>query len=251
MAMTNRERLQENYEDALFALMMDGLARQEGERLMRENEALRETPAAAVPEDVTRRCLQTVRRALFRRRHRMSAKGIGRALGRLAVAAALVVALFTAAFAASPDFRAGTLNMVLALSEKAAIWRFPSSGYSAFDINSEEPPHVSLGQQPEGYDIASIEEDPFRTTVLYTSPAGETIDLTAFRADGSTLNVYTENADYYEQTTIHGYTAIVVDRLGRTSITWAEEDVGLIVYIDATDMRVEALKSLADSVVFD
>ena len=251
MTMTNREKLQENYEDALFALMMDDFAHQEGERLMRENEALKENPAAAIPEDVTRRCLQTIRWELFRRKHRMSVKGIGRALGRLAIAAALVVALFTTAFAASPDFRASTLNMLLTFNEKAATWQFFSSGGSAFDIDSEESPRVNIGQLPEGYGISSIKQDPFRTTIIYNNPAGAKIDLTALRAENSTLNVDIENPDYYEQTTIHGYTAIVVDKLGLARITWAEEDMGLIICMDATDMSVAELKGLADNIVFD
>ena len=40
--MANRNKLRENYEDALFALLMDDLAQQEGERLIRENETLKE-----------------------------------------------------------------------------------------------------------------------------------------------------------------------------------------------------------------
>ena len=34
--MTRREQLQEQYEDALFALLMDELARSEGEKLLEE-----------------------------------------------------------------------------------------------------------------------------------------------------------------------------------------------------------------------
>ena len=58
--MTNRERLQENYEDALFALLMDDVARTEGKRLIRENEALQADPNAAVPENIDRRCMQLI-----------------------------------------------------------------------------------------------------------------------------------------------------------------------------------------------
>ena len=36
--MTNREKLQDQYEDALFALLMDDLAWREGVRLLEENE---------------------------------------------------------------------------------------------------------------------------------------------------------------------------------------------------------------------
>mgnify|MGYP006873118144 CR=1 FL=1 len=56
--MTNREKLRENYEDSVLALLMDEFAESEGKRYIEENERLRQDPSAAVPEDVERRALQ-------------------------------------------------------------------------------------------------------------------------------------------------------------------------------------------------
>ena len=67
--MTDRKRLLDNYEDALFALMMDELAEQEGQRLLEENERLKQDPAAAIPEDVDKRCLKTIKRTFARKHH--------------------------------------------------------------------------------------------------------------------------------------------------------------------------------------
>ena len=50
--MTRRENLRDQYEDALFALLMDDLAWQEGERLLELNERLKNDPDADVPEEV-------------------------------------------------------------------------------------------------------------------------------------------------------------------------------------------------------
>jgi len=49
-AMTNRERIEDNYEDALFAVWMDDFARRLGAKYMEENERLNNTPEAAVPQ---------------------------------------------------------------------------------------------------------------------------------------------------------------------------------------------------------
>ena len=40
--MTKRERLLEEYEDSLFALIMDEFAEEEGKRLLEENERLKQ-----------------------------------------------------------------------------------------------------------------------------------------------------------------------------------------------------------------
>ena len=60
--MTRRERLQDQYEDALFALLMDDLAWQEGERLLEENERLTYDPDAEIPNEVMMRCRKTINR---------------------------------------------------------------------------------------------------------------------------------------------------------------------------------------------
>ena len=48
--MTEHERLLEEFDDAYFALLMEGVARKEGEQLEALNEMLQDNPEAAVPE---------------------------------------------------------------------------------------------------------------------------------------------------------------------------------------------------------
>ena len=59
--MTDHERLREQYEDALFALLMEGVAESEGEEALRLNEELKKDPNAEVPKDVQKRCEKTIR----------------------------------------------------------------------------------------------------------------------------------------------------------------------------------------------
>ena len=49
--MTRREKLEEQYEDAYFALLMDAVAEKEGVRLEELNDHLNQDPSAAVPEE--------------------------------------------------------------------------------------------------------------------------------------------------------------------------------------------------------
>ena len=73
--MTNRERLKENYEDSVLALLMDEFAESEGKRYIEENERLRQDPSAGVPDVVERRALQTINRT-FSRKGRRHAGGL-------------------------------------------------------------------------------------------------------------------------------------------------------------------------------
>ena len=47
--MTKREQLIEQYEDALFALLMDSVAEEEGKKAIELNERLKADPEAEVP----------------------------------------------------------------------------------------------------------------------------------------------------------------------------------------------------------
>ena len=49
--MARHEELEEEYIDAYFALLMEEIGLEEGKRLERENEELRQDPNAAVPEE--------------------------------------------------------------------------------------------------------------------------------------------------------------------------------------------------------
>ena len=49
--MTKREQLIEQYEDALFALLMDSVAEEEGKKAIELNERLKADPEAEVPAE--------------------------------------------------------------------------------------------------------------------------------------------------------------------------------------------------------
>lgn len=53
--MTQKEQLWENYEDAVFAILMDAVAEQEGEKGLQLMEELEHDPSAQVPEEVQKK----------------------------------------------------------------------------------------------------------------------------------------------------------------------------------------------------
>ena len=59
--MTRQELLVEQYEDALFALIMDKVAEVEGQKAIEENQRLKASGEVVIPEELNRRCKQTIR----------------------------------------------------------------------------------------------------------------------------------------------------------------------------------------------
>ena len=55
--MTRHEQLVENYENALFELLMEGVIEREGEQIEKENEQLKNDPDFAIPPELDKRCM--------------------------------------------------------------------------------------------------------------------------------------------------------------------------------------------------
>lgn len=91
--MKTREQLQEEYEDALFALLMYDVAELEGRRAEEENERLRNDPNARVPEDLDRKCLQLINRHFLKKKFLRFAKRAG-LLAAILLVGCLLIRLF-------------------------------------------------------------------------------------------------------------------------------------------------------------
>ena len=101
--MNRQEELQDRYEDALFALLMDKIATAEGEEALEEIERLKNDPDAAIPEDVDRRCLQTIQRHFAKQKVYAAGRFTIKAVKYAIMAAGIAGLMFTAAFAVSED----------------------------------------------------------------------------------------------------------------------------------------------------
>jgi len=65
--MKTQEELLKEYRGDKFAVMMYYVAIAEGKKAMVENERLQSDPAAAVPEETHRRCMELIHRAFPRK----------------------------------------------------------------------------------------------------------------------------------------------------------------------------------------
>ena len=74
--MHEQEKLYEQYEDAVFALLMDKVAEENGKKLLQQNEELLADPDAAVPETLSKRCLRTIEKAYRKSQWKAAAKKV-------------------------------------------------------------------------------------------------------------------------------------------------------------------------------
>ena len=111
--MTQKEQLWEKYEDAVFAILMDAVAEQEGKRGLQLMEELEHDPSAQVPEGMQRKAEKTIRKA-FAAKNRESMKHFTfKVAQRIAIAVFAAAVLAAGTFAAFPEVRANLYNLII------------------------------------------------------------------------------------------------------------------------------------------
>lgn len=244
--MTSREERIENYNDALFALLMDELAQSEGARLIEENEALNRNDDAAVPPELHQRCMRAIRVGLLRQKAISSLLLTGRLMLRLAAAVFVTVALFTAAFAASSSFRAGTLNLLMDIDEDLVQWSSgPETEYAV------KTPTAVLSWLPDDYACTEETHGAFDTTLTYQNSAGDTLCVSLLVGiESRKTQADKENATHWESFSLHGLSAVAIQKGGQVSVSWYDPEAAVMVDIRADALSIEQLKQVAEKIIF-
>ena len=140
--MNRHEQLVENYEDALFKLLMESVVEYEGNQIQKEIEQFNNNPNFSVPPELDRRCLRTINKITRRKRALRTGKKVYRVFSKFSVAAVIAMALFTSAYAAFPEVRISTLNLLIEVSDISTELSFVDNS----DIITDQtmPKHLAL-----------------------------------------------------------------------------------------------------------
>lgn len=244
--MSRYEQLLEDYEDAYFALLMDKVAKQEGERLEQLNQELIEDPNFEVPKTTDQKCLRTIKQCFARQQRRTALRSATRILHFAAIVVAVSVLLFTTAFAVSEDFRVATRNLLITVNERYTDFRMeiedPSGNSSQTSVSGRASngarddsyfDHLVVGWIPEGFQLVRNE---YNDWVLYQNSDGEWIQI-LFADDQAAVQLDTEDAEV-SNSNISGLPAVIIDKNGRTSILLTDEKNGFF-YIVITSSGVD------------
>lgn len=205
--MKRQAQLQEAYEDALFTLLMNHVAEVHGKEALEENRSLLENPDAEVPQDVRRACLKAINRTFRNKNARTAGRITIRIIKAVILVALLGVLVLSAAFAAFPEFRAGTLNMVKDSLNDAVRFGFSSS------TNDIPTPleDVKPARVPNGFELVLDESFAGDLWARYSTAQGDRLEITLSN------NGYFDSDDAEtEWIQIHGLPACVIDQSDTT-----------------------------------
>lgn len=203
--MTRREYLTEQYEDALFALLMEPVAISEGIKAEEENERLRNDAAAAVPASLRNKCIKTIKKHYARREMRKNGRTASRLIARVAIVAMILVLLMTTAFALSPALRAKAMN-----------WLVESfADHTEISVIPREESTRSLEEQslmPDGFELIEEKQEAAYWYRMYENATTDAhIMLTIFDTSRGIIAYDTEDAEAVHERILNR-DAIVVEK---------------------------------------
>lgn len=249
--MTRHEQLTENYEDALFELLMEGVIERESGKIEEEYEQLKSEPGFSVPPELDRSCLAAIKKACRKRRNRYVGKKVYGAFSKIAVIILVILVLFSSAYAAFPAVRVGVLNLVIEVSEIATtLWMDDPQTAVPENEGSAALVHYSYSGIPDEFSLVSSSETSFSSCDYYENSSKKYIEFSTVSAQGTLLNVNTENADSVEELTVSGFKSLLVDRGDLLILTLADTDAGMFITLFTDALSKAELLAIADTIEY-
>lgn len=249
--MTRREMLEEQYEDALFALLMDEVAEVEGKKVLEENRRLRDSGEVVIPEETHRRCLRTIARKTAQRDAKQFGRTVSKVVSKVAVAALVGMLTFTTVFAASEDFRTRTLNFIMEIFDDRTEFSLPPEQLDSTG-QTQEVPQFSVGWLPEGFALADEGESTSLVWKAYKNDdTGASISVSEKDLTGGGVGIDTEDAQT-QPVQLHGRDALLVEKDGVIQIAWQHsEESPWLFSVVGQDVDSDTLREIAESVTIE
>lgn len=239
--MTHRKKLQEQYEEAVFALLIDEVTEQERQELLAEAQRLNRDPDAAIPKELDRKCRRIIRGAARKEKRKTTGRVTVKVIQRVAVVVLAAALLFGIAYAAIPEFRVGVLNLVLEVTEVSTNLKLKPGC-----ANTAEPAFDSVvycygvPQIPGEYGLDFAAEEETARFYSYKNKDGDFIQVNFFLGDiGTNMGIDTEDAQTVTHVVVNGYEGICVEKNGTVQVAWADTDrqVFASLYCTALDKK--------------
>lgn len=245
--MTRREMLMEQYEDALFALLMDEVAEVEGQKALEENQRLKESGELVIPEEVSQRCQRVIARKTAEKDFKRFGKGFGRIVTKVAVVALMGMLLFTTAFAASEDFRVKTLNFVMEVFDDRTEIKFVPEDKSS--NASSAVPQITAGWLPEGFELMGESSTERNRQYEFALPDSDRyISVIIMRMENTGVAVDTEGIDAISKQ-VQGMDAILVDKENMAQLVWRlDESSEWYCHVIAHGISTDDMLKFAESI---
>lgn len=248
MADNRTELLREQYEDALFTLLMDEYAEETGEKLLDE---FNHSESAEMPAALDEKCRKMIRQHFARQKNKIRIRKTLRFIGKSVATIVVTFGLASTLFFSVDAIRVPVLNFLLEHQKGyLLVSKFPESSSITVNPQDQLPQDpTSLGfLLPEGYKLLKYTSKTSGTFfVCYTNEAGDIVQLQTVLDNGKFI-IDTENA-VTESVTISGYEGTLIQKDG-FDLVWHVPEAGLIYKLYASNLTRDEVLQIALAIAY-
>ena len=231
-----KKNLYEQYDDVFFKALMSDVAKEEGKRLIEENERLKADPSFEMPEPVYRHGLQTIRRAFRKEVRDTKTRKAGRLIYRIAAVIIVLMLLTAIVFAAFPDLRAELLNTFLNIYETHTDFTFTPE-----NTETNDALQITTLWFPSGFELSEKNGTSLEYWEIWRKGSGM---ITIKKSTAQTQHIDTENAKI-ELILVQQYSGYIITKPSVCRIIWLNTDNGVTYYVCGEDVDEETVIKIA------
>lgn len=243
------KKLNEVYENGLFSLAMDNLAREDGEISLEENRLLKTDPQNLPSPESMKRFTKLLDAHLRNLKKSQKDSHILKLSKRSAVALMAVIILFSVMIAGVQALRVQVLNFLISIEPKYTSLQLNDNGNTHGTeqlivnwANTYVPTYM-----PDGYEVSSITyTDSIKKLIFENSGDTSLIIYTEYDST-NTIAVDTEGASLIEKVNINGHNGTLSIKDSVTSVAWTIDNH--LFSIQGQINKVQAIK-IAEGVKF-
>ena len=245
---SNRAKLRDEYEDALFKMLLHDVAEQEGMALLDELQTL-DDPSDSKPSELALKRFSKQLDIELRKQSRAERKQVAlTAVRTMVISLVAILTVFLTAMTTVSAFRTRVMN----------IWMDIRPEYTAFQLrgsDSTEGGSMSVNWTnayvptyiPEGYEVSSFSYNDGFKRIVFENASTQTFILYTEMDEASNLVVDTENADRFEEIILNGQSGTLVVKNSLITIVWEQ---GGRLFMIKTQTEVRTAIKMAEGVKF-
>ena len=243
--MSLRDRPVEDYEDALFRLLMAKAAREESEELEKALEEMKKDPKCQISESQDRKWRRLIERLSKKQAKRARIRKVKKAAQRVAVAVCLLMCLLVTAYASIPQVRSGVLSL---LTETTDIDTRLSFGQDTGEEDNSLLGYVITGL-PEGFEKV-YENIGNQAGIRRYEYENKYIELNVTMGNKDTIfGVNTEDIRA-TSVSINGLEGLIIDDGDRICASWGDIANSTFLELICIGFSQEEMIALAESVEY-
>lgn len=241
--MSQNNDLMEQYEDAMFAILMDHVAQAEGQRALEENQRLKEDPNATVPDSVQKQCKKCIRNAFAAKTRKMLAGVLWRGIHIAAIVVLLLAATMAVSFAAFPTLRANVINTILDSYDTHTDFSFTSES----EGSASPELAISVGWLPEGFELTEENYIFDRSCKIFEKDSATRIVIQKYIPTESSISIDTEDAKI-TPVKMHDYDATLIEKENEARIIWLDTRQNIVYFVNTDGLSTSTMLTIAQNI---